>query len=72
MIRLNLFDNLSEEQLAQLYAERAKAQEEGVRPRVFDPFIQEVENALMMRRVEAWQYTDTAFLEEIAKRYFNV
>lgn len=70
MIRLNLFTDLSKAQLAQLYEERAKAQEDGLRPRAFDPFINQVEDAFMMRRLDAWRYTEMTFLEEIAKRYF--
>lgn len=64
------FKGLSKEEMKRLYEDRKQAQEQGLRPRSFDPFIKEVQNNFMMSFGDAWRYTDTVFLEEIAQKYF--
>lgn len=64
------FKDLDKEEMKRLYEDRQQAQKQGLRPRSFDPYIKETQNEFMMSFGDAWRYTDTVFLEEIAKRYF--
>lgn len=66
----NPFEEKDKEELRVLYKDRQEAQKQGMRPRSFDPHIKQMQEKLGMTFGDAWRYTDTVFLEEIAKRYF--
>ena len=66
----NVFQSETDEKMKELYTERLRGREEGLRPKVFDPFIVQVQNMYQYSFGEAWSQTDTMFLEEVARRYF--
>lgn len=71
MSNQTVFDNVGEQELKTLYDDFLQSKEEGLRPRSFDPYIQEIKETYAMPFGVAWQYAEKAFLEEVAKRYFS-
>lgn len=65
-----LFQNLSFEELQNLYCDIQKADEEGVRPRSLDPFIEQVHKELLMDTPAAWKHVEEELYKEVARRYF--
>lgn len=66
-----IFSELTAEELKMLYAEILKAREEGLRPRVLDKYIQQVQTMYPLTFGEAWKHTEQLFWEEAAKRFFE-
>ena len=60
-----LFQNLSFEELQNLYCEIQKADEEGVRPHILDPYIGLVHKELLMDTPAAWKYVEEEFYKEL-------
>lgn len=66
-----IFSELTSEELKMLYAEILKAREEGLRPRVLDKYIQQVQTMYPLTFGEAWKHTEQLFWEEVVKRFFE-
>lgn len=67
----NVFSGLTLEELKVLYAGILEAREEGLRPRILDKYIRQVQAKYPLSFGEAWKYTEQLFWEEIAKRFFD-
>ena len=65
------FSELTSEELKTLYAEILKAREEGLRPRVLDKYIRQVQAIYPLTFGGAWKRTEQLFWEEAAKRFFE-
>lgn len=66
-----IFSELTSDELKTLYAEILKAREEGLRPRVLDKYIRQVQAIYPLTFGEAWKHTEQLFWEEAAKRFFE-
>lgn len=66
-----LFRNISETQMKYIYNQIMKGREEGLRPRVLDDYIREVQKKYQMDFWEAWRSTEKLFWNEVGRRYFS-
>lgn len=66
-----LFKNISDEQLKFLYEQILTGRIEGIRPRCLDKYIRQVQKVFPLSFVEAWDYTEKIFWDEVGRRYFN-
>lgn len=67
----NIFHNLTKEELELINKDRLKAKEEGLRPRSFDKYIEEIRKIYPLSFAEGWSFVEDLFFEEISKRYFS-
>lgn len=66
-----LFNNVQDSELKDIYEEILSARKDGLRPRCLDPYINKVRETYPLSVGEAWRYTEGLFWEEVAKRYFS-
>ena len=67
----NLFENVTDNNLKSIYEEIFIAREEGLRPRILDPYIQKVSDVYNLSVSGGWKFTEELFWEEVARRYFE-
>lgn len=67
----NPFEDKTDNNLKSIYEEILIAREEGLRPRILDPYIQKVRDTYNLSVLEGWKFTEQLFWEEVAKRYFE-
>lgn len=67
----NLFESVTDNNLKSIYEEIFIAREEGVRPRILDPYIQKVRDVYNLSVSDGWKITEELFWEEVARRYFE-
>lgn len=67
----NLFENVTDNNLKSIYEEIFIAREEGLRPRILDPYIQKVRDVYNLSVADGWKFTEELFWEEVARRYFE-
>ncbi len=68
----NPFENKTDEELKVIYKEIFKSREKDLRPRVLDPYIQDVRCIYPLTVSEGWKFTEQLFWEEVARRYFEI
>lgn len=66
-----LFKGVDDTELKHIRDEIYKGREEGLRPRLLDPYIQKVRKIYSFTIVDAWKYVEQLFWEEVARRYFG-
>lgn len=68
----NQFQNCSDQELNHLYQDILTNDETGLRPRSFDPYIQNILNQTdgSLTFGQGWNYAKTQFYEEVARRFF--
>lgn len=67
---MDLFQDLTKEQLEALNKDRLKSKEEGLRPRSFDPYIAKIREQYPLDVANGWSFAEKLFLEEICERFF--
>ena len=67
----NPFEDKTDNNLKSIYEEILIAREEGLRPRILDPYIQKVRDIYNLSVLEGWKLTEQLFWEDVAKRYFE-
>lgn len=66
-----IFSELTSEELKTLYAEILKAREDGVRPRVLDTYIRQVQAIYPLTFGEAWETHRAAVLGRSCQKIFR-
>lgn len=66
-----LFKSVEDTELKHIRDEIYKGREEGLRPRILDPYIQKVRYLFSFTLVDAWRYVEQLFWEEVGRRYFG-
>lgn len=67
----NPFEDKTDNNLKSIYEEILIAREEGLRPRILDPYIQKVRDVYNLSVSDGWKFTEELFWEEVARRYFE-
>ena len=68
----DIFDNVSDIELKNIFEDIAESRNCGNRPRSLDSYYNEVMNLCKMKTIgEAIPLTDRLFYDEVAKRYFK-
>ena len=67
----NLFENVTDNNLKSIYEEILIAREEGLRPRILDPYIQKVRDVYNLSVSGGKKITEELVWEEVARRYFE-
>lgn len=68
---INAFAETNKEDLHTLYKARLRGEKDGLRPKNFDPYIEQVQKITQLPFAVAWKMVDDMFLQEVAKRYFS-
>lgn len=68
----NIFSNLTVQELKDINIDRLTAKEAGLRPRIFDPYIEKIRKIYPLTVAEAWTFVEDLFFEEICKRFFDI
>lgn len=67
----DLFSKISDTQLKHLYEQILDGRDKGLRPRVLDEYIREIEKIYQISFGEAWRLTEKLFWDEVGRRYFS-
>lgn len=68
-----LFQNVDDTEMKNLYEAILRAREEGLRARELDPYITKVvERYPSLTFGEAWRMVEPVFFEEVTRRYFSI
>lgn len=71
--QLMIFEDLSYEELKNIYEDMLAAAKEGLRPRSLNPYIQRVKEQFHHATIaDAWKYTEELFYDEVSRRFFNI
>lgn len=68
---INVFGDLKKEELQKLYDDKNQAEENGLRPRTFDKYIEQIQKTTELPFSVAWKMADDMFMEEVVRRYFS-
>ena len=72
MSKVEVFRDVTFEELKHIYEEILKGREDGLRPRCLDKYIEKVMEIYgTLSFGQAWRYTEGLFWDEVAKRYFE-
>lgn len=68
----NLFKKETDEELKCIYKEILESREEGVRPKILDPYIRKIRDVYPLTVSESWEIVEKLFWEEVARRHFFI
>lgn len=66
----NLFKKETDEELKCIYKEILESREEGLRPKILDPYIRKIRDVYPLTVSESWEIVEKLFWEEVARRHF--
>ena len=70
----NVFEETSNDELFEIYKNVKTSEEQGLRPKMFDPYIEAVRNTLGKDNfsvAEGWKTVRMMFFEEVTDRFFR-
>lgn len=71
--QLMIFEDLSYEELKNIYEDMLSSAKEGLRPCSLNPYILKVKEQFSFATFEeAWKYAEGLFYDEVSRRFFNI
>lgn len=68
---LKLFQDCTDMELKAIYEQIIQRREDGLRPRILDPYIEKVRKAYPLSFGEGWTYAEKEFWDEAGRRFFS-
>lgn len=68
---LKLFQDCTDTELKAIYEQIIQRREDGLRPRILDPYIEKVRKAYPLSFGEGWTYAEKEFWDEAGRRFFS-
>lgn len=69
-MKTNVFNTCTDPELKTIYKEILSGREEGLRPKIIDPYIEKVREKYPLTFAEGWRYAEKEFWDEVGERFF--